>query len=109
MAQQTKNQIKSYFEAGDRPNDVEFGHLFDSILFLNELNQGSNTDVTSLAGGLTLGGTLTLTGTTDFKMGGNILIGNLNENLQDLFKHTLQLMKQLYLLQVLFLMCNMKV
>ena len=66
MAQQTKNQIKSYFEAGDRPNDVEFGHLFDSILFLNELNQGSNTDVTSLAGGLTLGGTLTLTGTTDF-------------------------------------------
>lgn len=81
MAQQTKNQIKSYFEAGDRPNDVEFGHLFDSILFLNELNQGSNTDVTSLAGGLTLGGTLTLTGTTDFKMGGNILIGNLNENL----------------------------
>ena len=35
MAQQTKNQIKSYFEAGDRPNDLEFGHFFDSIVFIN--------------------------------------------------------------------------
>ncbi len=71
MAQQTKNQIKSYFEAGDRPNDLEFGHFFDSIVFINEANQGSNTDTTVLNGGLTLGGTLTLTGITDFKMGGN--------------------------------------
>ncbi len=81
MAQQTKNQIKSYFEAGDRPNDLEFGHFFDSIVFINEANQGSNTDTTVLNGGLTLGGTLTLTGITDFKMGGNLLVGNLEEAL----------------------------
>ena len=79
MTQRSRSSITAFFEAGDRPNDVEFGDLFDSIIFMDESN-GSSGDSTTIAGALNVGGNFSLTGAgANFAMGGNIMVGSTSE------------------------------
>ena len=79
MTQRTRHDIKVFFEAGDRPNDIEFADLFDSIVFLNDTN-GVAGDSTIILGDLTVGGGITLTDTSaNFQMGGNFMAGSIDE------------------------------
>ena len=51
MTQRSKSILKGYFEAGDRPNDVQFNDLLDSIIVLDD-NNGVVSDETILLGSL---------------------------------------------------------
>ena len=83
MAQKTKTYILGKFQAGDRPTDQNFKDLFDSVLFLDNKTVGGpngvNTDETTLAGDLEIGGTLNLTGI--FTLGSQISVGNTSETI----------------------------
>ena len=79
MTQRSRQDIKTFFEAGDRPNDIEFSDLFDSIVFLDDTN-GVPGNSTTILGDLTVGGGITLTSTTtNFSMGGNLMVGSTSE------------------------------
>ena len=63
MAQLTKIAVKQTFEAGDRPTDQNFTDLFDSILFIGEINENTTSaNVTSISNNFSVGGTLNIDG-----------------------------------------------
>ena len=72
MTQRSKTVLKGYFEAGDRPNDVQFNDLFDSIIVLDD-NNGDTGDATVLLGTLESKG---LTISENGIFGGNIVAGS---------------------------------
>ena len=85
MAQTAKSVILSFFEAGDRPTDVQFQNLFDSILFLNNVgshNNGLTIANTSIEGNFTVGNNLNIEGSGIFSLSGSVSIGNPAETVQ---------------------------
>ena len=55
MGINTRAIIKTYFEAGDRPNDTQFAELLDSVIIANGSN-GNSTGNTTMLGGITIQG-----------------------------------------------------
>jgi hypothetical protein len=63
MAQLTKIAVKQTFEAGDRPTDQNFTDLFDSILFIGEINENNTVaNPTAILNNFSVGGTLDIGG-----------------------------------------------
>jgi fibronectin-binding autotransporter adhesin len=77
MTQRSKITLKSYFEAGDRPNDIEFNDLLDSIIVLDDTNGVAN-DTTRLLGDLEFNNLKTISNGNGI-FGGNIVAGSLTE------------------------------
>ena len=79
MSQLTKLANKARFEAGDRPTDIDFSNLFDSVIFLGSLTQGSLGETTGLTGNLNLGGNLILSATSQIIGGQDFMVGSSTE------------------------------
>ena len=75
----TKSYLLTRFEAGDRPTDVDFADLFESICILGETGLGSPGSTTGFDGNVTIGGTLTLTG--QLQMPAELMVGSITETL----------------------------
>ena len=75
----TKSYLLTRFEAGDRPTDVDFADLFESICILGETGLGSAGTTTGFDGNVTIGGTLTLTG--QLQMPAELMVGSITETL----------------------------
>jgi hypothetical protein len=75
----TKSYLLTRFEAGDRPTDVDFADLFESICILGETGLGSGGQTTGFDGNVTIGGALTLTG--QFVMPAELMVGSITETL----------------------------
>ena len=79
MATQSREQLKSYFEDGDTPDQIEFGHLIDSMLNL------ADTGTQVIAGTISASGvnagnysleSLTFTNTEGLNLSGSNVLGS---------------------------------
>ena len=74
----SKSYLLTRFEAGDRPTDVDFADLFESICILGEPGT-SYSGATTFNGDVSIGGTLLLSG--QFTMPAELMVGSISETL----------------------------